>query len=78
MRMVHKFEEFCELHDQGKVRPDVKSHLGQKSVESLRGRGWKIGRWRTESDLLSLCRQSPENFTLAYRHAGIDFWVEGE
>lgn len=76
MRMVSTYEEFCSLHDQGKVKPDVWTHLGRNSVESLRGRGWKIGKWRTARDLLAICRQSPENFEVAYRNAGIDFWVK--
>jgi hypothetical protein len=76
--MVHKFEEFCELHDRGKVQPDVNSRLGRKTVELLRSRrGWKIGIWQTERDLLVLCRQSADNFTIAYGD-GIDFWVRDD
>ncbi len=76
MRMIHRFDEFCQLHDQGKVNPDVTSNLGSKSIENLRKRGWKIGQWRTATDLLALCRQSSENFELAYNKAGIDFWTD--
>lgn len=75
MRMVHDFDEFCKLQDAGLVSPDVHSTLGAKSVEYLRGQGWEIGR-RPAGDVLRLCRQSRENFKLAYSSAGIDFWVK--
>ena len=78
MRMVSKYEEFCKLHDQGMVKPDTFTPLGRQSVESLRRRGWKIGKWWTARDLLAICRQHPDNFELAFRDAGIDFWVKGE
>lgn len=75
MRMIHTYEEFCKLYDQGKVNPDVNSVLGYKSIEYLRNNGWKIRIWKKKKDLLALCRQSNENFEMAYRHAGIDFWT---
>ena len=75
MRLVSKYGEFCELHDRGKVRPDVTSPLGWRSVESLKERGWKIRRLRAASDLLRQCRRSAEDFELAFR-VGIDFWVD--
>ncbi len=78
MRMVHKYEEFCQLDAQGKVKPDVLTHLGSKSVDFLREQGWEISRRKTAKDLLALCRLSPENFALAYLQAGIDFWVQDD
>ena len=83
MRMINNYEEFCKLSSEGKVFPDVSSDLGFQSVEYLRKQGWKIrggifSKSKTRSDLLTLCQQSPENFELAYKHAGIDFWVKEE
>ena len=75
MRMVSTYEEFCELCDAGKINPDVKSALGRNSVEHLRNKGWKIDEQNAASDLMSICRQSPENFELAFRKAGVDFWT---
>ncbi len=84
MKMVHTYEEFCTLHDKGKIFPDVYSHLGAKSVKFLRDQGWSLdkGGWfrkiRTAEDLLDICRRSPENFQMAYGNAGIDFWIRKE
>lgn len=82
MKMIHNYEEFCNLYDQGKVNPDVTSNLGYNSVEYLRKQGWKMDtgglfrRPRPAKDLLMICRQSADNFELAYRKAGIDFWTK--
>lgn len=76
MRMIHTYSDFCSYYEKRLVYPDVRSHLGWRSVQYLRKHGWKIGKWRTARDLLAICRQSPQNFELAYRHAGIDFWVD--
>ena len=76
MRMVSDYDEFCILYDQGKIKPDVSSSLGRQSVRHLRSRGWEIGKWWTARDLLKICRTSPEHFEVAFRKAGIDFWVK--
>jgi hypothetical protein len=81
MRMINNYEEFCRLSSEEKVFPDVSSDLGYQSLEYLRKQGWKIRggiskESKTRSDLLALCKQSAENFELAYKNAGIDFWVK--
>lgn len=84
MRMIHNYEEFCQLYDQGKVEPDVSSKLGWRSVKYLIKQGWQIESRnffgivkfsKVSDNLLAKCRQSEENFELAYKNAGIDFWV---
>lgn len=81
MRLVTNYEEFCTLYDQGKVKPDVSSLLGLKSVAYLRKQGWNLRegglfrRSKVAEDLLAICRQSPENFQLAFTPGGIDFWT---
>ncbi len=75
MNMIHNFEDFSRLNKQNKIKPDVKSGLGSKSVECLRKLGWKIGKNTESKDLLNICSQSEENFKMAHQHCGIDFWV---
>lgn len=77
--MIHNYEDFCKYYDEGKVFADIESNLGLKSVIYLRQNGWEISdavfsKSKTQKDLLNICRKSAENFELAYRHAGIDFW----
>nr|WP_299384462.1 hypothetical protein [Allomuricauda sp.] len=85
MKMVHTYEEFCKYHDVGMVKPDVSTPLGYQSVQALRKMGWRIegknflgfrSSARVAKELLDICRKSQENFETAYRHAGIDFWVD--
>jgi hypothetical protein len=83
MEMIHNYEKFCKYYDCGRVTPDVRSDLGNRSVQYLRRQGWDIRggffrRSQTVKDLLALCRQSEENFQLAYKHGGIDFWLVKE
>lgn len=78
MKMIHNFDDFMKWYLKGEVKPDVWSHLGDKSVGSLKNRGWKIGFFHRSRDLLAICSRSAENFEIAYRDAGIDFWVPDE
>ena len=41
MRLIGKYDEFCQLYDEGKVFPDVHSHLGRQSVGVLIKKGWE-------------------------------------
>ena len=80
MKTAHTYEEFCRWYDQGKIKPAINSQLGHHSVAYLRNLGWRIrgGLFRrsiTARDLLKICRQSAENFDLANKSAGIDFWL---
>lgn len=83
--MIHNYDDFCKYYDQGLVKPDINSPLGWKSAEALMKLGWNIDsknilgfpqNSKISNKLLSICRQSKENFDIAYRHAGIDFWIK--
>ncbi len=84
MGMIHNYEKFCLLYNQEKVKPDVGSPDGYNSVQHLIKQGWQIDSRnffgspqdsKIAKNLLAMCRKSAENFELAYKHAGIDFWI---
>ncbi|MFK7749286.1 MAG: hypothetical protein AB8B65_12895 [Kordia sp.] len=86
MEMVHTYEKFCKYDNENKIKPDINSDLGWRSVLYLINLGWNIDSrnifgtpnyTKISRKLLDVCRKSENNFEIAHKNAGIDFWIQG-